>query len=90
MASSKKTIVLIAHDGKKAELIGFVKDNIEFFKKYNLVATQTTGSLVSDAGLKVTGCDIFACLMRICDVHNVPLATNPATARLIIKGLNKG
>lgn len=26
-------------------------------------------------------------LMRICDVHNVPLATNPATAELIIKGL---
>jgi methylglyoxal synthase len=26
-------------------------------------------------------------LMRICDVHNVPLATNPATARLMITGL---
>ncbi len=26
-------------------------------------------------------------LMRICDVHNVPLATNPATAELIINGL---
>jgi methylglyoxal synthase len=25
--------------------------------------------------------------MRICDVHNVPLATNPATAELILKGL---
>jgi len=26
-------------------------------------------------------------LMRICDVHNIPLATNPATASLIIKKL---
>ena len=26
-------------------------------------------------------------LMRLCDVHNVPLATNPATARLIFKEL---
>jgi len=26
-------------------------------------------------------------LMRICDVHNIPLATNPATARLIFRGL---
>ena len=26
-------------------------------------------------------------LMRICDVHNVPLATNPATASLIIEKL---
>ena len=25
-------------------------------------------------------------LMRVCDVHNVPLATNPATAELLIKG----
>jgi len=30
----------------------------------------------------------IAMLMRICDVHNVPLATNQATARYIIKGLN--
>jgi methylglyoxal synthase len=28
-------------------------------------------------------------LMRICDVHDVPLATNLATAELIIKGLGK-
>ncbi len=26
-------------------------------------------------------------LMRICDVHNVPLATNPAAAELIIRSL---
>lgn len=26
-------------------------------------------------------------LMRLCDVHNVPLATNPATATLLLKGL---
>jgi len=26
-------------------------------------------------------------LMRLCDVHNVALATNPATAELLLKGL---
>lgn len=26
-------------------------------------------------------------LMRICDVHNVPIATNPATASLILEAL---
>ncbi|MEZ4841572.1 MAG: methylglyoxal synthase, partial [Flavobacteriaceae bacterium] len=26
-------------------------------------------------------------LMRLCDVHNVPLATNPATADLLIKAI---
>ena len=122
---STKTIALIAHDGKKAELISFVKDNISFFQKYNLIATKTTGIMVAASGLKVkkklsgplggdaqiatevaTGkCHavIFlrdplgmhphdpdiSTLMRICDVHNVPLATNPATAKLIIEGLNK-
>ena len=25
-------------------------------------------------------------LMRLCDVHNIPLATNPATAELVLKG----
>lgn len=28
-------------------------------------------------------------LMRLCDVHNVPLATNPATAALLIRSLGK-
>ena len=31
----------------------------------------------------------IAMLMRICDVHDVPLATNPATAELIIKGFEQ-
>ena len=26
-------------------------------------------------------------LMRLCDVHDVPLATNPATAKLLIKSI---
>ena len=26
-------------------------------------------------------------LMRLCDVHDIPLATNPATAELLIKGV---
>lgn len=30
--------------------------------------------------------DISA-LMRVCDVHDIPLATNPATAHLLLKGL---
>ncbi|MCG1011563.1 methylglyoxal synthase [Tepidanaerobacter sp. GT38] len=29
-------------------------------------------------------------LMRVCDVHNVPLATNIATAEVLIKGLMRG
>ncbi len=125
MPKIKKTIALIAHDGKKAEMVAFVKDNIEFFKSFEIVATSTTGKLLEKTGLKVKrmlsgpiGGDaqiaamvatkkcqavIFmrdplgmhphdpdiSSLLRICDVHNVPLATNPSTAQLIVKGLHK-
>lgn len=33
--------------------------------------------------------DIIA-LLRLCDVHNIPVATNMATAEILIKGLEHG
>lgn len=116
-------IALIAHDGKKAEMVSFLRDFIEQFRRNDveLVATGTTGGHVESAGLAVTkmlsgpmggdaeiGAEVaqgkvdavfffrdpldkhphepdILMLMRLCDVHNVPLATNPATARLIFK-----
>lgn len=116
-------IAIIAHDGKKAEMVQFLLDNKEALKKVELVATGTTGSHVKKAGLAVRpllsgplGGDaqiaamvaegtvnmvIFfrdpldkhphepdvQMLMRLCDVHNVPLATNPATASILLKNL---
>jgi len=120
-------LAIIAHDGKKAEMVRFLTDHLEFLKRNDvkLVATGTTGMHVERAGLKVKkvasgprGGDAqiaamvtdgtvnavfffrdpldrhphepdIAMLMRICDVHNVPLATNPATAELIIKGFEQ-
>lgn len=120
-----KTLALIAHDGRKAEMVAFVKDHLEFLKNYKLIATGTTGMHVRQTGLQVSlklsgpkGGDaqiaamaaegklvaiIFfrdplgkhphepdvQMLLRICDVHNVPLATNPATASYILKGLEQ-
>jgi methylglyoxal synthase len=119
----KPTIALIAHDGKKALMVSFVRDHLKTLGRFQLTGTGTTGRLVAQAGLKIrrrlsgplggdaqiaadvaTGrCQavIFfrdplgmhphdpdiSMLMRICDVHDVPLATNPATAALILQGL---
>ena len=47
-------IALIAHDKKKEELIGFSKKHKEILAKYDLVATGTTGKMISEAtGLPV-------------------------------------
>lgn len=114
-------IAIIAHDGKKADMVSFLLSNKALLKNASLVATGTTGSHVERAGLKVqkmlsgpVGGDaqiaamaaegkldviIFfrdpldkhphepdvQMLMRICDVYNIPLATNPATAEMLIR-----
>lgn len=118
-------IAIIAHNGKKPEMVKFIMDQLELLKnkKIKLIATGTTGKYVEESGLKVTkflsgpkGGDaqiagrvaegktsmvIFfrdpmdkhphepdiSMLMRICDVHNIPLATNPASAKLLFKAL---
>ncbi|MEN8138369.1 MAG: methylglyoxal synthase [Bacteroidota bacterium] len=118
-------VAIIAHDGKKAEMVSFLMKHLSILnnKKVNLVSTGTTGGHAEKAGLTVarfhsgpiggdaeiaarvvqgkTKMVLFfrdpldkhphepdvAMLMRLCDVHNVPLATNPATAELLIKSL---
>lgn len=116
-------IALIAHDGKKADLVSFVLQNFQLFENSELYTTATTGRHMEQAGLSVNkvlsgpqGGDaqiaamvatkqldvvIFfrdpldkhphepdvQMLMRICDVHNIPLATNLAAAKLILKGI---
>ena len=120
-----KTIAIIAHDGKKPEMVQFLNENRDILhaKNIKIIATGTTGAKTEAAGYEVEKLlsgplggdaqiaariaegnvqmviffrdpldkhphepDIFM-LMRLCDVHNVPLATNPATAKLLIKGL---
>ena len=49
----ENSIAIIAHDGKKAEMVNFLKDNIKFFKEFHLIATGTTGSYIEKAGLPV-------------------------------------
>ena len=119
------TIAIIAHDGKKIDMVTFIRDNMDFFRRHNinLIATGTTGAHLERAGLSVEkmhsgplGGDaqiasrlvekkvnmvIFfrdplgkhphevdvSMLMRLCDVHNIPLATNPAAGLRFIQSL---
>ncbi len=116
-----KTIAIVAHDGKKAEMVAFATFNREKLKGYRLIATGRTGNLLQEkVGLEVEclqsgpyggdaqiaarvvqgevdGVFFFVdpldkhphdpdiqTLLRACNVHNVPIATNIATADLII------
>ena len=115
------TLALIAHDGKKEEMVQLAKEHRDNLFKLSLVATRSTGNLIRErTGLAITlvnsgpmGGDqqigamvasgmvkavIFlrdpltaqphepdiAALLRVCDVHNVPLATNLATAEAVM------
>lgn len=117
-------IALIAHDGKKADMVAFVMKRLAFFNRedVNIVATGTTGTQIVRAGVyKVErvssgpmGGDAeigsmvargemdavvffrdpldkhphdvdISMLMRLCDVHEVPLATNYKSAHILIK-----
>ena len=118
-------IAIIAHDGKKADMVQFLNKNSTILMQENikLIATGTTGSKAENAGFKVKkmlsgpqGGDaqiagrvaegktkmVFffkdplsshpheadvSMLIRVCDVHNIPLATNEATAQLLLLGI---
>lgn len=43
-----KTIALVAHDHKKDELINWVKKHKDILSQHQLIATGTTGKLISD------------------------------------------
>ena len=121
------TIALIAHDAKKELMVQFCIAYCGILSKYNLVATGSTGKVVSEAtGLDITsflsgsqggaqqiasriGCDEIdlllmfrdpitvkpnepdeQVLLHLCDIHNIPVATNIATAEMLIHGLERG
>ena len=120
-------IALIAHDKKKELMVQFCIAYKGIFQKHNLVATGTTGGLITDAtglevhrflagsqggdqqiGARIAYNEIDLALffrdpltskayepdlyniLRLCDVHNIPIATNVATAEVLIMGLDKG
>ena len=126
VTAQANTIALIAHDGKKDDMVRFVQAHRETLANFSLIATGTTGERVARAsGLEVQrmlsgpyGGDaqiaahvaegnvcavIFLVdplyahphepdiqgLLRICNVYNIPVATNEAAASLVVAGLGK-
>jgi methylglyoxal synthase len=119
-----RTLAVIAHDHKKADLVAWATFNRETLARFRLLATRHTARLMQDkvgltvecllsgpeggdaqiAALVATG-EVDACyffvdplsaqphdpdiraLLRVCNVHNVPLATNLATADLVMAAL---
>jgi methylglyoxal synthase len=116
-----QTLALIAHDGKKQDMVAFAMKNESILAKYKIIATNTTGTMLQkNTSLDVTpmlsgpvGGDAqiaaavaegrvaavfffvdplgkhphdpdIQSLLRICNVHNIPLATNTATADFIL------
>ena len=54
MSENKKTIALIAHDNKKAEIVAWAMQNKSLLSRFNLCGTGHTAKLISDAtGLEV-------------------------------------
>ena len=45
----KKTIALIAHDNKKADIVNWALKNKQTLEKYNLCGTGTTARLIAEA-----------------------------------------
>lgn len=50
----RKRIAIVAHDNKKKELLEWAEFNKDVLKEHELIATGTTGKMVSDAiGIKI-------------------------------------
>jgi len=121
MPEQTTRIALIAHDGRKADLVAFATYNRERLAEFDLVATATTGDLLIEkvglpcqkvlSGPQGGDAQIAAMVaeglvkaviflvdpltshphdpdiqtvLRVCNVHNVPIATNVAAADLFI------
>jgi methylglyoxal synthase len=53
--TKRKTIVLIAHDNKKRDLLEWAKFNLDVLRRHEICATGATGSLLAgELGLEVT------------------------------------
>ncbi len=121
MPAGRTKLALIAHDGRKADLVAFATYNRERLAQFDLVATATTGEMLTekvglpcrkvlsgphggDAQIAAMVAEGFVkaviflvdpltshphdpdiqTVLRVCNVHNIPIATNVAAADLFV------
>ena len=75
-------VAIVAHDGRKAELIDWVKDNSAILSKLNLYATGTTGKLIEK--IDIDGEHPFA--GKVTKLLSGPLGGDQQIGSLIAEG----
>lgn len=122
----RAVLALVAHDGKKDDLIRLARQYRSTLSRLHLIATSHTGSQLAEEldlpvectrsgpeggdiqiGARIVAGDVDAvvflrdpltahphepdiqALMKVCDVHGVPLATNVASAEILLRSLSQ-
>jgi methylglyoxal synthase len=119
-------VALVAHDGKKDDLLRLARRSRSTLERLRLIATSHTGSLLADdldlpieimqsgpqggdvqIGARIVAGEVDAvvflrdpltahphepdiqALLKICDVHTVPVATNLASAEILLRSFTQ-
>jgi methylglyoxal synthase len=123
---ARPCVAVIAHDQRKDDLVRLASNHRALFARFKLVATRTTGRLLSETldlpvelmasgpeggdlqiGARIVDGSIDAvvflrdpltahphepdiqALLKVCDVHEVPAATNVASAEILLAFLGR-
>jgi len=95
LINKKITLVSTGTTGTKAEKAGFIVEKVlsgplggdaQIAARIVEGKTNMVFFFRDPLGVHPHEPDIFM-LLRLCDVHDVPLATNPATAELLLKAI---
>ncbi|MDR1668173.1 MAG: methylglyoxal synthase [Bacteroidales bacterium] len=81
-----KRIALVAHDNRKADLIGWVEWNWEILIRHKLICTGTTGRLVEEALTQKKECNDNRRTMHILKLKSGPLGGDQQLGAMISDG----
>ena len=86
------TIAILAHDSRKELALQFCTAYSGILSRNTVIATDE-GDLVlffRDPLRADSGSSNEQNLLRLCDMHSVPIATNIATAEVLLRGMDQG